>query len=64
MGVDRTGENVVLHGGETVRQHAHVMIVNQCQRADYQAIRLLGGFSINFANEVAKGFGTIGIARC
>ena len=54
---------IVLHGGEPVRELAHVVIVDQRERADDQAVRLLGGFfDEGFADEVAEGFGTVGIA--
>jgi len=53
---------VVLHGREPVRQKPHVMIVNQRERADDEAIRLPGSLlDERFADEVAKRFGAAGI---
>ena len=54
---------IMLHGGEPVRKHAHMMIVDQRQCAHHHAIRFLGGlFNQRFANEVAKSLGPVGIA--
>ena len=53
---------VVLHGGEAVRQHAHVVVVDQGESADYQTVRLLRGFlDEGFADQVAEGFGAVGV---
>lgn len=54
---------VVLHGRQAVRQHTHVVVVDQRQGADDNAVRFFGG-SLNesFADEVAKGFGAVGVA--
>ena len=56
-------EMIVLHGGEPLRQETHVMIVNQSQRSDDQAVRFGGGLlNEGFTDEVAEGFGAIGVA--
>lgn len=54
---------IVLHGREAVRQETHVMIVDQRQGADDNTIGLLGGFlDEGVADQVAKRFGTVGVA--
>lgn len=56
-------EMVVLHGGEAVREQADVMIVDQGESADYGAIGLFRGlFDERVTDEVAEGFGAIGVA--
>ena len=53
---------IVLHGRQAIRQKAHVVIVDQRQSADDNAVRLLGGFfDEGFPDEVAKRFGTVGV---
>ena len=54
---------IVLHGRQALRQQAHVMIVDQRESADYQAVGLLGGFlDQGFADQVAEGFGAVGVS--
>ena len=53
---------IVLHCSEPVRQQTYVMIVDQRQSADDNAIRFLSGLlDERFTDQVAERFGTIGI---
>ncbi len=54
---------IMLNIGQFIAQHADVMIVYQGDGADHLAVwRLPGLFHQFVADEIAKGFGTVGVA--
>jgi hypothetical protein len=54
---------LVLHVGQLVAQHAHVMIVNQSHGAHHFQVRLLRrGLDQFLPDQVAKGFGAVGVS--